>query len=54
MPVLVVDDFSTMARILRNLLHQIGLQNVDGAPGARIALEMMHKKHYELLILTAT
>lgn len=50
MPVLMVEDFSSMARILRNLLHQIGLENVDDAAGARIALEMMRKKHYELLI----
>jgi two-component system chemotaxis response regulator CheY len=39
-----------MARILRNLLQQIGVPNVDDAPGARVALEMMRKKHYELLI----
>jgi hypothetical protein len=43
MPTLVVEDLSTMVRILRNLLQQIGLDDVDHASGARIALEMMRK-----------
>ncbi|HEY5278647.1 MAG TPA: two-component system response regulator, partial [Pseudolabrys sp.] len=28
MPVLVVDDYNTMIRIIRNLLKQLGFQNV--------------------------
>ncbi len=31
MPVLVVDDYSTMVRIIRNLLRQVGFTNVDDA-----------------------
>jgi two-component system chemotaxis response regulator CheY len=31
MPVLVVDDCSMMVRIIRNLLKQIGLENIDDA-----------------------
>ena len=31
MPILVVDDYSTMIRIIRNLLKQIGFENVDEA-----------------------
>ena len=31
MPVLVVDDYSTMVRIIRNLLGQIGFADVDDA-----------------------
>ena len=31
MPVLVVDDYNTMIRIIRNLLRQIGFQDVDDA-----------------------
>ena len=31
MPILVVDDYSTMIRIIRNLLKQLGFENVDDA-----------------------
>ena len=31
MPILVVDDYNTMIRIIRNLLKQIGFENVDDA-----------------------
>lgn len=48
--ILVVDDSSTMARIISNLLQQLGFKNVDEAPGASSALAMMRKKHYDLVI----
>ena len=35
MPVLVVDDYSTMVRIIRNLLGQLGFADVDDAATAR-------------------
>ena len=35
MPVLVVDDYSTMIRIIRNLLKQLGFDNIDDAATAR-------------------
>ena len=36
MPILIVDDYRTMVRIVRNLLNQIGFDNVDeAADGAR-------------------
>ena len=31
MPVLVVDDYNTMIRIIRNLLKQLGFEDVDDA-----------------------
>ena len=31
MPVLIVDDYSTMIRIIRNLLRQLGFADVDDA-----------------------
>jgi len=31
MPILVVDDYATMIRIIRNLLKQLGFENVDDA-----------------------
>jgi PleD family two-component response regulator len=31
MPILVVDDYNTMIRIIRNLLRQLGYEDVDDA-----------------------
>ena len=49
-PVLVVDDYKTMIRIIRNLLKQLGFANVDDASDGTAALDMMRKKDYELVI----
>jgi two-component system chemotaxis response regulator CheY len=49
-PVLVVEDLVMIARLLRNLLRRIGLENVDDAPSGRIALEKMRAKNYALVI----
>jgi len=40
MPVLVVDDYSTMVRIIRNLLRQLGFGDVDDAPDGAAALRV--------------
>ena len=37
-PILVVDDYNTMIRIIRNLLRQLGFNDVDDAPDGSIAL----------------
>ena len=50
MPVLVVDDYNTMIRIIRNLLRQLGFNDVDDAPDGSIALSKMHIKRYGLII----
>ena len=50
MPVLVVDDYATMIRIIKNLLKQIGFENVDDAPNGGEALQMMKRKKYGLVI----
>lgn len=50
MPVLVVDDYRTMVRIIRNFLRQLGFEDVDGASDGSVALEMMHEKDYGLVI----
>ena len=34
-PILVVDDYKTMVRIVRNLLHQLGFEDVDEANDGR-------------------
>ena len=49
-PVLIVDDSSTMARIIRNLLQHIGFKDVDEASGGVSALTKMKLKHYGLVI----
>ena len=38
MPILVVDDYNTMVRIIRNLLRQLGFQDVDDAADGSAAL----------------
>jgi two-component system chemotaxis response regulator CheY len=50
MPVLVVDDYNTMIRILRNLLKQLGFQDIDDAGDGTAALKKMRTKHYGLVI----
>jgi two-component system chemotaxis response regulator CheY len=50
MPVLVVDDYQTMIRIIRNLLTQIGFKNIDEAKDGRQALEKMQGARYGLVI----
>ncbi|MCJ7528730.1 MAG: response regulator [Methyloceanibacter sp.] len=50
MPVLIVDDYKTMIRIIRNLLKQLGFANVDEVGDGTAALNMMRQKDYGLII----
>jgi two-component system chemotaxis response regulator CheY len=50
MPILVVDDYGTMIRIIRNLLKQLGFENVDDASDGSSALAKMQGKKYGLVI----
>ncbi|MGA8157234.1 MAG: response regulator [Rhodoplanes sp.] len=50
MPVLVVDDHGTMICILRNLLKQIGFEDIDAAADGSAALTKMRDKKYGLVI----
>ena len=50
MPVLVVDDYSTMIRIICNLLKQLGYQNIDNANDGATALAKLRAKRYGLVI----
>jgi len=50
MKVLVVDDYSTMRRIIRNLLNQIGYIEVDEAGDGNEALAKLRAAHYALVI----
>jgi two-component system, chemotaxis family, chemotaxis protein CheY len=49
-PVLVVDDYQTMIRIIRNLLKQLGFENVDEASDGQEALAKMKTTKYSLVI----
>ena len=50
LPILVVDDYGTMVRIIRNLLKQIGYENVDDAASGEAALAKIRSKKYGLVI----
>ena len=50
MSVLVVDDYNTMIRIIRNLLKQLGFENIDDASDGSAALSKMRGKKYGLVI----
>ncbi len=50
MPVLVVDDYSTMVRIIRNLLRQVGFTHVDDACDGLSALRRLRQQNYGLVI----
>ena len=50
MPILIVDDYKTMLRIIRNLLKQLGFENVDDASDGSEALQKMKEKKYGLVI----
>lgn len=50
MPILVVDDYQTMVRIIRNLLKQLGFEDVDDASDGTAALAKMKEKKYGLVI----
>jgi two-component system chemotaxis response regulator CheY len=47
---LVVDDFSTMRRIIKNLLHDLGYKNVSEADDGNTALPMLKTGKFDFLI----
>ena len=47
---LVVDDFSTMRRIVRNLLKELGYSNVDEAEDGAMALSKLKNERYDFVI----
>jgi two-component system chemotaxis response regulator CheY len=50
MPVLIVDDYTTMIRIIRNLLRQLGFEHIDDASDGSTALMKMEQRKYGLVI----
>ena len=49
-PVLIVDDYKTMLRIIRNLLKQIGFNNVEEATDGAEALQKLREGQFKLII----
>lgn len=50
MKILVVDDFSTMRRIVRNILKQLGYSNIEEAEDGSVALTKLKLNIYGLVI----
>ena len=47
---LVVDDFSTMRRIVRGLLKEMGCNNVDEAEDGAVALQLLKTSRYDFVV----
>ena len=50
MKILVVDDFSTMRRIVKNLLKDLGFKNISEADDGSTALPMLKKGDFDFLV----
>lgn len=50
MRVLVVDDFSTMRRIIKNILRQLGFTNVTEADDGTTAWEVLNSEKIEFVV----
>jgi two-component system, chemotaxis family, chemotaxis protein CheY len=47
---LVVDDFSTMRRIVRGLLKEMGCNNVEEAEDGQVALNMLKNSRFDFIV----
>lgn len=47
---LVVDDFSTMRRIVRNLLKELGFSNVEEAEDGQVALHKLKNSQFDFIV----
>jgi two-component system chemotaxis response regulator CheY len=47
---LIVDDFSTMRRIVRNLLKEIGFNNAEEAEDGQVALNMLKAEKFDFVV----
>ena len=48
--ILIVDDFSTMRRIIKNILKQLGYENVEEAENGADAYEMLDAEKFDFII----
>ncbi len=50
MKILVVDDFATMRRIVKNILQQLGFSNIEEAEDGQVALNRLKEGGIEMVI----
>lgn len=50
MNILIVDDFATMRRILKNILRQIGFSNIIEADDGKTALKELKKDKFDMIL----
>lgn len=50
MKILVVDDFSTMRRIIKNLLKELGFTNIEEADDGNTALPKLKQGNFDFLV----
>ncbi|MBM7073913.1 chemotaxis protein CheY [Shewanella sp. OPT22] len=50
MKILIVDDFSTMRRIIKNLLRDLGFNNTQEADDGTTALPMLQKGDFDFVV----
>ena len=50
LPILIVDDYRTMIRIIRNLLTLLGFEDVEDAQDGRAALAKLKQRSFGLVI----
>lgn len=48
--ILVVDDMSTMRRIIKNLLNQLGYKNIDEAEDGLVGLQKLRSGKYDFVV----
>jgi two-component system chemotaxis response regulator CheY len=48
--ILIVDDFSTMRRIIKNVLNELGFRNTEEADDGTSALPLIKSGRYDLII----
>ena len=48
--ILVVDDFSTMRRIVKNLLNELGFNDISEADDGKTALPMLQQGNFEFVV----
>jgi two-component system, chemotaxis family, chemotaxis protein CheY len=49
-PILIVDDYQAMVRIIRNLLHQLGFEQIEEAHDGQAALAKLKERSFGLVI----
>jgi len=50
MPIMIVDDYNTMLRIMKNLLRQLDFENIEEASDGSAALSKLKMGHFGLVI----